>query len=619
MQNSGTSPSSKWNKSPYLHHALSSGTSEPTDPKDMSRLLEAAFGGVPQTGSALKAYQTIEFALSYYGDVFKAEPSLSETSAKVLRALKAQKARPENEEYLRDLPSDPNKLAVLAIMDEALPFDYRRTKKRLAAFWVQHGAEDDKGPNDDLPFGQELRGGQLADLNRDGRGEGADSTTIVAKKVYRRKRREIRTQEKVTHGAAILGEAVRGSDEHCPLVLVGLPSPAVRDTSGRLLPFFIIAGLLYVMATTRELAKQLNKGNPPRLPMVVNLSFGVLAGPKDGQSPIERVFESLANPDLGLSGLGPMHIVLPMGNGRLAQCIARITAGSSQRLGFHLQPEDKTPTYLEIRAQGEDPLALKIAPPGTERWVPLTDCKPGESIAVAGLRGVQVYKDSELTVSGGQRTSWLLAFPPTVPVAIDGEYTRPGTWKLCFSEGTRKVDLAIQRDDSLFGLASGGRQAHFVDPDYTVHDSAGRIIADDTGNESPVFRTGTVNAFATARHVWRVGGGYRQARRDKNDDLVVPYSGVMPTSKNGEDAWGDILAPCENSRTRSGMLVESMAGGVKLRSSGTSLAVPLVARLLTDNLAKGPQIRDVLKQLVEIEIKRLSEKSLNPKSTLQEY
>lgn len=70
-------------------------------------------------------------------------------------------------------------------------------------------------------------------------------------------------------------------------------------------------------------------------------------------------------------------------------------------------------------------------------------------------------------------------------------------------------------------------------------------------------------------------------------EATVPYSGLAQDREDGRSQSGDIVAPCEYSRGRAGLLMDSMAGGCRLRLSGTSLAAPLVARHLADLLAKG--------------------------------
>ena len=199
---------------------------------------------------------------------------------------------------------------------------------RVSGFWLQQGDMDDDDQGD-LPFGREFAQNKVR-LNRRARGEGS---IAVAEGHYKRQpRKALRSLKRVTHGAAVLGEGVLRSKSQHSLVLVDLPAPAVRDTSGRLVPFFIIAGLVYILAKTRRLAEQ-HEIAAPGLPVVINLSFGVLAGPKDGSSPIEQVFDALSVENLGLPGVGPVHIVVPMGNGRLEQCIAKLEEGKPRDLG----------------------------------------------------------------------------------------------------------------------------------------------------------------------------------------------------------------------------------------------------------------------------------------------
>ncbi|WP_172328651.1 hypothetical protein [Mangrovicoccus sp. HB161399] len=599
-----------WSISPYLHHAMQlrsvgrGGENTAALSVNHPGHVRRALGNCPGDPAARKAYEhaydiLIE-ALAHYRDVFVAEPRLLEG------AIRGLPDSPINDDVSPShLTATPK--AILAIMDENVPLATARYGNRLASVWLQQGLPPAPAKQP-VPFGYEFRPGMLKFIEGFSVSRGGGAVDISSESAYpgvRNARRKLRLEKRFGHGSAVLGTALdpanrEPEDSDIPLVMVGLPSLAVRDTSGRLLPYFLITGLLYIMVAARRIAEATAATEP--LPVVVNLSFGILAGAKDGTGRLERIFDALCNPALELEGLGPLHLVLPMGNARQWQCHAELAPGKGENLGFLLQPDDRTPTYVEIRSHGVADPWIQIARPGSyleneDSWIDLPEhgqdvVKLEGSLRHGQVRGrdlgVTVYQDVETTTIGGCRRLRILAFSPTANPELGGQESPAGLWHIRLAPGSSTaaggIVLDVQRDDSIRGLSSGGRQARFTHPDYPLHDDTGRLRLDDEGNGSPVKRSGTVNAYATAKHVWRVGGSYGRVAEADRRSRVVPYSGLAP----GKDPDGDVLAPCEESRTRHGLPADSMQGGFKLRATGTSLSAPAVAACLVRVLAEGP-------------------------------
>ena len=92
-----------------------------------------------------------------------------------------------------------------------------------------------------------------------------------------------------------------------PIIAVQLPVSVTEDTSGSKLTAYAAAAIHYIVDRADRLA-----GNGPRLPIVINFSYGMLAGPHDGTLHIERIIASfIATAD----GLRP---VLPTGNANVS-------------------------------------------------------------------------------------------------------------------------------------------------------------------------------------------------------------------------------------------------------------------------------------------------------------
>ena len=126
-----------------------------------------------------------------------------------------------------------------------------------------------------------------------------------------------------------------------------------------------------------------------RLPVVLNLSLGLTAGPRDGTGLLERFLDALATH--ASTGLGPVHAVLPTsGNHRTARLRAT-TASPGQDRGWQLPPDDATQTPLEIwgpvRPSRPDwPMRIGLTPPGgTEARTHF--CAPAQSSTLRDGRG----------------------------------------------------------------------------------------------------------------------------------------------------------------------------------------------------------------------------------------
>ena len=235
------------------------------------------------------------------------------------------------------LPPDPSKAVVIGVIDDAIPFanqrlTFGRTDSRVAGIWMQDGAVADSLHPDigsDLPFGTELRGAQISGLLRAlADGDLADEETVYRKAgVIDFLRGSIQSGAFFgNHGSAVADLAAGFSPEDAdgrnfPVMAVSLPPEVTRDTLGTLAPFYIQLSVLYLVQRTRRLCRWIEKvrgdGVKVRLPLVVNISYGILAGAKDGSSLVER-FQDAISTQVD-PGIGPVHFVLPMGNHRLSR------------------------------------------------------------------------------------------------------------------------------------------------------------------------------------------------------------------------------------------------------------------------------------------------------------
>ena len=491
---------------------------------------------------------------------------------------------------------DPDCRAVIVVIDEGIPLLELTRSNRLVSFWLQD-APSRKAGSPWLPYGRDAHGELLMRALRTAPpGANALAGTDLAHDVAwgvrsgRVSPGRMRLHRRATHGAAVLGEVVRRTDPVDPVVAITLPPEAVRDTSGLSVPYHVLTGLLHGMAVARATGAALGRS----LPVVAVVSYGILAGPKDGSSPFERALDAIADPGAAVPGLGPVDVILPMGNGRLSATVARLDE-QRRKLAMVVPPDDRTPTFVEVRAEGGGATAVSLAAPGGAA-VPLSP----DGITRVG--GVPVRTRSLAPWGPGL----LVELPPTAGqgLAATGSLAPPGRWTV-HRTGEETLHLAIQRDDSLPGMRSGGRQARFEDPAHGTSDAAGRTRVEDSPGVV-VTCAGTMNAYAGGRHVRRVGGRFARGGE------TVPYSSLATDDGSGRSVEGDVLGVTDDAPSRWGRRVSSVRGIAPVRMDGTSLAAPLVARHLLRLRGEGADASSqVLQALVDAEAQTLPARASN--------
>jgi hypothetical protein len=477
------------------------------------------------------------------------------------------------------LPPDPDHCAIIAVIDHAIPFVHRLFRapggqSRMAAIWLQDAPARDRRP--DIAFGQELRGPMIDALGR-------DEDTIYRALGLMDPARGHGLLRSASHGAGVAALAAGFAPEdprslNHPLIAVSLPDFGVADTSGSLSALFIQAAVVFVIARARALARDMSQaaGRTIRPPLVVNLSLGITAGGRDGSSLISRLQNAIsqsAEPDLG-----PVHFGLPTGNSR--QDRGRAVLEQGQDILWHLPPDDRTPSALEIWGMG----------PGLPITLTLPD---GQSLAVdlpAG-GGMGRIKDDQgrelarLTLQNramgriAPRPCLTLILPPTQPDAPGQTSAPPGQWRIA-PTGPGPFELIVLRDDSLSGFGPRGRQSRLIDPAYAARQDDGHWPGDDGTNPAKIRRNGTSSSYIGGPHQIRVGASL-------NDASLAPYTGLL------EDGLpGDVTAPADAALSVRGLILPGMRAGARQRLSGTSLSAPQVTRWLAGELAQGRPLPD---------------------------
>ena len=492
---------------------------------------------------------------------------------------------------------DPDRGCIIAVIDDAIPFAHQHLRlpgalSRVASLWVQDARVDPDGPGRDLPWGIELRGARIG-----GWLAGLESGAIAAEDAVYRRAGVVAMDRRTTHSAAfaaghgaavaLLAAGFAPDDPRArnhPVIGVTLAPGVIADTSATLAQDPLLAAIVFVITRARMLCRQVEAAHglpvdSVRLPVVLNLSLGLTAGPRDGTGLLERFLDALATH--ASTGLGPVHAVLPTGNHRMARL--RATLRPQGRIGWQLPPDDATQTPLEIwgpvRPTRPDwPMRIGLTPPGgTEARTRF--CAPDQSSTLRDGRGRDLgwafYR--VMPHPDGWRECMTLIVAPTCPAAVGDSWAPPGRWGLALVQGDGDHAVSVQRDDVLRGFPREARQSWLSQPAYADMDARGFPVLLDPRATGParVQRADTVNAYATGRHGLRVGAVDRSGR------------GLAYASLIGAAQGGDLLACVDRSQARPGMIVRGRTSGSFAVMSGSSMAAPQATRWLAGHLADG--------------------------------
>lgn len=495
---------------------------------------------------------------------------------------------------------DPGKGCIIGVIDDAIPFVHQRFTlaghlSRMAAVWMQD-ARFRPGVGTDLPSGAEWRGAELsALLARAASGDipGEDAIYRLTGAVDLTRPGPPSGAFETGHGAAVapLAAGFDPADPQArnhPVIAVCLPPRIIADSMGVLAPVPILTGMLFIIHRARRLCRfiEARRGQPQgsvRLPVVINLSLGLTAGPRDGSSLLERFMDAVSAAQG--ADLGPVHVVLPMGNHRQGRLRARLRAGQS--IGWRLPPDDTTINAIEIWGppyahSPRGALQATLAPPGHP---PATTAfnTPWQFSVLSDGKGTplaRAYYTPHLLPDGRWRDGIAVIATPTCPERLGQPFAPPGEWRVGIAGGDpgAAYDIMAQRDEVIRGFRRGARQSWFHDPAYRSHDEAGFPILTDArnGGDPLVIRRGTVNSYATGGRTLRAGAVYLGTEQD------AAYGALL---EDGQP--GDCLAPVDRSVNAGAMIVRGRGSGSFTLASGTSLAAPQLARWLAGQLSQG--------------------------------
>ncbi len=413
------------------------------------------------------------------------------------------------------------------------------------------------------------------------------------------------TERSESHGSHIM-DLAGGTDPNdptdpmreVPLVLVQLPPQIVDDTSGMQMVPHILQGLHWILLQAMLLGK-------PRV--VVNLSFGITAGPKDGTSLFATHVAFLINL-ADLFGIA-LDVVVPFGNDYQGRQIAAVKLPPEEKalLDVRLQSDDRAPSYVEIRPDTTAPLdhvALGlVAPDGTD--IPAQTMAEGDVRDIV-YRGEVVGRMYHVPASQGRAAYLLIAFAPTSPVRDDalpangqGPLIEPGSWRIVLADARgdgADLRLEIQRGDTMPGYRQRGRQAYFDDPDGYGYDMG---VPGPTGNpvqgksytrlgpDAYVTQDGTNSAFTVVTgalgRFHTVGGAFLRridptvSAFNQDPAVAAQYTSLNTRAGRGVPTGG---ARSEHNRALAGLRATGVLSGSGARFAGSSAAAAVYSRSL---------------------------------------
>jgi hypothetical protein len=491
-------------------------------------------------------------------------------------------------------------VVVIGIVDFGIAFAHQRFRldpksTRIEYFWVQDGkptAGATPGVNP-VPYGGELAAPEINDLLSKLADEGALYARAAAQGLGKSWLWSI--SRRLTHGTHVMDVACGyGLDEaermRRPIVAVQLPEAATADTSGENLDAYALDAVRYIVDRADAIARQHQCG---ALPVVINFSWGNVAGPHDGSSDLEQAIDEIVHERRKIART---EVVLPAGNSNLARLHAAFQfekVAQTQSLRWRVLPDDKTPSFLEIWLPESDPVQegrvkLRITPPGSSDpkdsspWLAETSGHGLQWQTVVGAVLCEARYRYIPAPTG--RGMFLLALQPTIRADAAAPNAPSGVWTIDLENQSfgpnDLIEAWIQRDDTPLGFRGRGRQSYFDHECYEQFDAQGRQIERDEDQKEPCFvkRAGSINAIATGKKTIVVGGFLRKEGR------LAGYSAGIAA---GSRAAPRYLAPSDDSKVYGGVLAAGTRSGSVVAMNGTSVAAPQVARWIANQLAES--------------------------------
>lgn len=507
--------------------------------------------------------------------------------------------------------------AIVGVIDSSIALSHARFRRidggtRFLSAWLMGAAWR---PGAAVPFGRELFRTELDRLmwraNVGGTIDEAAFDRAAGLTTFAHPRGDRNLETNATHGTHVADLAAGfdlrdgGQDEarrRLPIIAVGLPPRTSMGANGNFLEFFAIHAVEYIIDRADRIWKACGYGPDGGFPIVINLSYGLKAGPKDGHMLVEQVIRA-ATRHAEQSGR-PIRVILPAGNDLLSEGVAEfdLPAKGGMTLDWRIRPEDHTPNFAEIwsgvadgagGAHPEHPFTLRVAPPfGPES--PVLRGKAGQRATLTDsaepdkpLARIYCRKHDNIPPTGGGGAPWHRVgyYICTAPTLNEDRLSGApsGRWTIEI-EGEGRACAYVQSDQTLTFGSETGLLSTFDHPDFNAVDERGRAIdAFDypldgsaptlTDQPPPITRHGSLNAIGN--HVEsRVIGSYRAT-----DGAPSTFSSAASSEPVGDGrAAPTAILPGQDGAARFGLLAAGSRSGSAAAMQGTSFSTALATR-----------------------------------------
>lgn len=361
------------------------------------------------------------------------------------------------------------------------------------------------------------------------------------------------------------------------LVAVQLDYQTVSDTSGGSLNVHVLDGLMYILSRCTQKAE-----------VVVNVSFGTLAGPHDGTSLLEAAMDQL----IALRN-GSLQITLAAGNSYQQRTHANLTLepAACEVLDWQILPDDTTQNFLEIWIeQDRQGVEISVSPPNGG-WLPPLKIGEGSMWTGGGASPVCALIYPKRVATGERGTCALLAVAPTFAFDANCATAPSGKWRVKLTNtGSAQVtiDAYVERDDMVVGTRTGARQSHFEDARYDSSGNPGSFV-DHPGNPSPIRRSGNFNSVATGQRTVSVGGLRMVGSKWAHYSPQQPDPDAQRKRRPGVTNTPDTEQISDESPVLQGVNGAGTRSATVVRLRGTSAASPLAARALVNSATSAPE------------------------------
>lgn len=506
--------------------------------------------------------------------------------------------------------------AIVGVIDSAIALSHARFRRldggtRFLSAWLMNGTW--RNPSA-VPFGRELFQKEIDRLMFGATIAGAVDEGVFDRSAgltqFGQMRGDRRLENNGTHGT-LVADLAAGFDlrqssnddrrRRLPLIAVGLPPRSSMGSSGSFLEFYALHALEYIIHRADSIWAACENGKPGGYPIVINLSYGLQAGPKDGEMLIEKVMRAI---DARAKELDrPVRIILPAGNDLMSEGAALFDLGGGDVDGveWRIKPEDHTPNYAEvwsdvIKGDGgkspAHPVSLMLVPPSG----PVSPSTPGRAGQMTTLTDseerpiARIYcRKHDNQSKAGNEASWhrvgyVLCTAPTLPDDIADQRAPAGAWRLGVSANEATIAYAyVQSDQSLTFGGNTGLVSTFAHPAFSNFDQHGRPIdvasypldgslPVNTDVTPPMRRRGTLNTIASLKEA-RVIGSYRAT-----DGKPSVFSSASSDAVGNGRAAPSALLPGEDGAARFGLMGAGSKSGSATAMAGTSFSTGLATR-----------------------------------------